>query len=280
MNTQKPLRFNVYGKTYEVMRPTRHSVTPEDRAQFAHASKILDKYHGLPEQLQDAFEEFTQIQSKPLFHAGLTTFLITYSYIQGFSYEEKGLEKAYGWLQGAQEIAPDELGVLLAGFDYYLAAKKYPECRELLERGLNLYPNDFELQVRRINFLTRQGTVRQIENAVKTTEKLNLTKEQKQRLLALEARAYLDRRQWNKSIEKYKKLTKLTPDNPWAWNNMSIAQLETKNAFTAYISNRKALSLMDFGAARSMQKQIQPVLIVQTIAVFVAIGIMVSVFLF
>jgi tetratricopeptide (TPR) repeat protein len=262
------------------MRPTRYSVTLEDRAQFAHASHVLSDYHGLPEQLQDAFEEFIQIQSKPLFHAGLTTFLITYSYVQGYTYEEKGLENAQGWLQEAQKLAPDEWGVLLAGLDYYLAAKKYPECRELLERSLNLYPNDFELHVRRINFLTRQGTVRQIENAVGIARKLDLTKEQERKLLDLEAQSYLIRRQWNKAIKKYKKLTKLKPDNPWVWNNLSIAQLETKNAFTAYASNRRALRLMDFGAARSMQKQIRPVLIVQIIAVLGAIGIMVSVVVF
>jgi tetratricopeptide (TPR) repeat protein len=148
-----------------------------------------------------------------------------------------------------------------------MADKEFPQASDLLKRALNLYPHEFEFHERRINLLMRQGTIRQVEKALQVAYKLRLSREQKQTLYASEANAYLHQRQWAKAVKSHQRLAKLMPNNPWVWHNLSIAQLETKNAFTAYASNRKALGLMDFGAARYMQKRIRSVLIIQVGAV-------------
>ncbi len=271
MSDQDILNFDLFGNTYRFPRPHRLEITEFDRQQFTQAREELNRYHGLTEQLQAAFEKFIQIQSLPLFDAGLASFFITYSFLYGFEYDKAGLTAAYSWLEEAQEIAPNEKGVLLARIDYYIAQKEYQPCRELLEKGLQLYPNDFDFHKRHISFLVRQGTVRQIEKAIQATHELKLTDEQKESLSVQEADAYLLKRQWPKAIKSYKRATKMQPDNPWLWHNLSIAQYESKNGFTAYMSNRKALSLMNFEVARNMQKRIRMILFVQVGAILLFI---------
>lgn len=272
--------FTLFGKKYRVSKPTRLEITDDDRVQFEQAEKVLDQYHGLPQQLMAAFEKFIRIENVPLFHAGITSFLIAHSFSHGYEYNAKGLEAAQRWLLVAQEMAPEEKYVLLVGFDYYLAKKEYEPCRELLERGLKLYPNSFEFHNRHISFLTRRGTVRQIEKVIQNARKLRLTSAQKETLINQEAYAYLARRQWSKAVKSYGQVTRMLPNNPWAWHNLSIAQYESKNGFTAFYSNRRALSLMDFGAARDMQKRILPLFLIQTGAVIAGIIIVFSPILF
>ena len=272
--------FTLFGRRYRVPKPTRIEITNDDRAQFIQAEKVLDEYHGLPQQLIAAFEKFIKIENAPLFHAGMTSFLIAHSFSHGYEYNAKGLEAAGRWLLVAQEMAPEDENVLQVGFDYNLAKKEYEPCRELLELGLKLYPNSFEFHTRRISFLTRRGTVRQIEKAIQSTRKLRLTSAQKETLVNQEAYAYLVRRQWAKAIKSYRRVTRMLPNNPWAWHNLSIAQYESKNGFTAFYSNRRALSLMDFGAARDMQRRILPLFLIQTGAVIAGILLVFSPILF
>ena len=267
MNEQEYWEFHLFGQIYQVIPPSRLEPLAEDRAQFDKASKLLQDYHGMPKQLQAAFAEIVNIQCLPLFQAALSTFILARAYLSSFNYKKEGLEAAQSWLTAAQKIAPDEKGVLMAGFDYHMADKEFPAAHDLLKRALSLYPHDFEFHTRHIDLLMRQGTVRQIEKALDSAHKLRLSKEQKQSLYSLEANAYLHQGQWAKAVKSYQRLAKVIPNNPWMWHNLSIAQLETKNAFTAYISNRKALSLMDFDAARYMQKRIRSVLIIQLGAV-------------
>jgi tetratricopeptide (TPR) repeat protein len=267
MNEQNNWEFHLFGKTYQVLPPTRLETIAEDSVQFDKVTKLLNDFHGRPEQLQAVFAEIVKIQCLPLFQAALSTFILAQSYISAYNYEKEGLEAANSWLTEAQKLAPDEKGVLMAGFDYYMADKEFPQASDLLKRALNLYPHEFEFHERRINLLMRQGTIRQVEKALQVAYKLRLSREQKQTLYASEANAYLHQRQWAKAVKSHQRLAKLMPNNPWVWHNLSIAQLETKNAFTAYASNRKALGLMDFGAARYMQKRIRSVLIIQVGAV-------------
>ena len=257
------------------MPPSRIEPLPEDREQFQKVTKALQEYHGMPQQLQAAFSELCKIQCLPLFQAAQTRFILRQAYISSDKYDKKGLEAAHSWLIGAQKLAPDEKGVLMAGFDYYMAKEEFPEASNLLKHALALYPNDFDFHERRVILLTRQGTIRQVEKTLQVIHKLRLSKEQKQTLYRLEAHAYLTKHQWAKAIKSYKRLLKLAPHNPWTWHNLSIAQLAIRNSFTAYASNRKALSLMDFGTARDMQKRIQSLLIIQVGAIVALILLMV-----
>ncbi len=268
------LQFQLFDQIYTLPQPTRIQVTDADRIQYGQAYKTLNSYHGLSEQLQAAFEEFIKIESVPLFHAGFTEYLVTASYIQGSRFDVQGLKNAESWLVDALEIAPDEKWVLLAGCRYYLAKTAYLESNQLLKRVIEFYPDDFDVYVQWLHYLKQQGTIRQCEKVIRQALANDFNAEQTQILYAQEARIYLTKGAWKKAIKSYKRVIKLVPDNPWWWHNLSIAQLETANGFTAFYSNRRALSLMDFGAARNMQKKILPVFIIQCGAILVGIAIL------
>lgn len=53
-------------------------------------------------------------------------------------------------------------------------------------------------------------------------------------------------------IRAQNEITKLNPTSPWAWHNLSLAYYKFKKYDKAIEYSKKALSMMDFGAARSV----------------------------
>ena len=70
-------------------------------------------------------------------------------------------------------------------------------------------------------------------------------------------RYYLMFRKFDKSLEVYRELAKLTPADPWMWHNMSIIYMTKKKLIAAWRCNKMALQIMDFENARFIRAKIQ-----------------------
>jgi tetratricopeptide (TPR) repeat protein len=68
---------------------------------------------------------------------------------------------------------------------------------------------------------------------------------------------YMGYKMFDEAIDAYQELVKLTPKDPWAWHNMSWMYFQLENYQQAEICNKKALSIMDFGNARKIEKALK-----------------------
>ena len=68
---------------------------------------------------------------------------------------------------------------------------------------------------------------------------------------------YLDQGRYSQSIQLYRDVINLNPDDPWAWHDMSIVFVHMKKFKEAKVCNQRALDIMDFEAARDIQRLIE-----------------------
>ncbi|MCP5098113.1 MAG: hypothetical protein GY943_21405, partial [Chloroflexi bacterium] len=59
------------------------------------------------------------------------------------------------------------------------------------------------------------------------------------------------------AIKQYYQVTKIDPNDAWAWHNMSVMFTRMQKFEDAHLCNQKALNLMDFGAARQIETQLK-----------------------
>src|SRR5690606_17702487 len=79
-----------------------------------------------------------------------------------------------------------------------------------------------------------------------------------QRLFALNSLAgsYLKKNRNNEALGLYREVVKIDPNDPWAWHNMSILYMKGNDYTNAGICNDRALRIMDFDAARQVQRSL------------------------
>jgi tetratricopeptide (TPR) repeat protein len=67
---------------------------------------------------------------------------------------------------------------------------------------------------------------------------------------------HMDDGTFNKAIKHYNEVIKRDPNDAWAWHNMSTMFLRLNELENAAMCNERALSIMDFQAARQIEAQI------------------------
>lgn len=253
--------LTLYGQKRNVTIPIRETITEQDRQQFDTVYKKLGEYNGRPEPIMAAFEIAKEIESQPLFAAAMARVVQTSAYSHGDVYDEKLMEESVEWVELAESVAPDEKKVLHTAIDVHLSNKNYEPSKRALDQGKMLYPDAFEFKLSDLYILNRTGTLRQVRKVIAQVDENSLTTDQRLLFFWAAAGSFLAHKEWKQSAKLYDKVTKLEPDNPWAWHNLSIARLNDKKTIRAFLANRKALGLMDFGMARHYQKEIRAKLI-------------------
>jgi tetratricopeptide (TPR) repeat protein len=241
--------------------PTQTRITPQARAIYDQGLAILDTYRGDPDVLLRALKTFVATNCLPYAYAGAALILNDASYESGDEFDDTGLQHALEWLQKAQSLAPDQFEINILEVAIYLSGRRNEEARTVLQY-LNqsppiTYPDEFYLCKAAMHYWYavrdrekyEQWYVRGRKAARKDTEHLTL--------LNMRAGFYLRlKSEQDIALETYQEISKLNPKDPWCWHNMSVIYFNKKQYKQAHQCNQHALKLMDFEAARYVEKKI------------------------
>jgi len=210
------------------------------------------------------------------------------AYQHGDIYNRTQMQEATRWLEQAEELAPEEKAILQATIYLHQAKEQYEQAQNALKVAESLYPDDIDFHLAKFGLLRHIGTARQYKRAVREFEEkwqgsssgtVAHRAIQKQFLFKT-AYTFYSYQEWAQSIKQYKKYLQIDPTHPWAWHNLSLAQLDSKRLLAAAYSNRKALNLMEFNAALEVKKAINQQLIIGGIAMLAFIGLIVGQIIF
>lgn len=216
---------------------------------------LLDSYRGHPAELIEAMKAFLTSSTKAYALAGVAGVLIAASYIQGGNYEESGLQEAEKWLNQAQELEPDRVEINFLEAILYINWKKLDLARKVIQFLYADHPDNYHVCLAEMRYWTEQKNTSQVEHWYRTAaEAAHANPRRLVNALNNLAKYYLVAVDYEKAIRAYEQLTKYDPNDPWLWHNLSIAYYETRQDAKAVEANKRALSIMDFGAARHVQE--------------------------
>jgi tetratricopeptide (TPR) repeat protein len=216
----------------------------------------VELFRGDPALLIEALRAFYQTDSRPYASAGIAAVLMSASYSHNDVYDESGLLEAQRWLEQAQAIIPDRLEINVLEPRLYIKLKRFHDARIILDYFQSENYEHYHIALTEMAYWIRQNNIEQAQHWYTQAEKLSSTRGRKICALNRLAECYFTNQHHKKAIETYEKLAKLDSNDPWLWHNMSIAYFRMGKYRESDKYNKKALSLMEFGAARNMEKLI------------------------
>lgn len=233
--------------------PAETAITPEATRRYEQATEILDTYRGHPQVLFDALRAYLATGSRPYAYAGIARVLSAAAFEHDDLYDQKTLTQALDWLQRAQEIVPDRNDVNLVEAILYLHMKRYQDARTVLDHLGQAGTPDYHFCLTEMSYWDAQRDIPRVEQWYHRAVALTQTEDQRTYLLEMFAGVYLMNKMQDQALPLYERLVQIKPDNPWAWHNASVILYRQKNYDRAEQFNRRALQIMDFGAARNIQ---------------------------
>ncbi|MCU0498069.1 MAG: tetratricopeptide repeat protein [Anaerolineae bacterium] len=232
---------------------------PSDRAKqlYQRGKKILNTYRGNRAVLQDALRIFAACGSQPYAYAGIAQTIMKSAFEQNDDYDQDGLAIALDWLQKAQTLEPDDQAINLIEAVIYMNMNRFDDARLVLDHLIKTTPITYALCMTEINYWDRKKDLGKVEIRYKKALSLATDEEERQTLIETMAGVYLMHNKYEESLKLFEQVVKSNPQNPWAWHNMSVMYFRLQNYPKAAEHNRRALALMDFGAARQIQEAIK-----------------------
>ena len=145
-------------------------------------------------------------------------------YLSGHQYDKARMVLDY-LNQSPPSTYPDNYYMCKAAMHYYYAKRDEAKYEEWYARGRKVARNDAERLV----------------------------------LLGMRAGYYLrgkEDREQDIALGAYQEITRIDPKDAWAWHNMSIIHYKKKQYRQAHDCNQRALKIMDFEAARFVERKI------------------------
>jgi tetratricopeptide (TPR) repeat protein len=234
--------------------PESTNVTGIARAAYEQARDVQSMYRGHPEILIDALKAYWATGAQAYVYAGIASVLAAASFVQGYEYEEYGLNRALEFLRKAQELGRERPEIEVVEAEIHIAAQRFPRARFILDQLAR--HSEFYAAIAEVRYWEHHDITKATTSFKKAME---LAENETRQLWALNtvARVYLRRRINAEALKAFEQIVKIDPGDPWAWHNMSIIHLESKNFSKAEDCNRRALQLMDFEAARRVRTSIR-----------------------
>jgi tetratricopeptide (TPR) repeat protein len=237
--------------------PGETGITDKAIEAFEQADRIFDLFRGDPRLLLDAVMVCLQGNCRPYAFAAAAKAIISCSYQVADNYDNDGLSEALRWLERAQHLAPDRNEINIIEVDIYLRMKRLRDARVVLDHITRIEPGLREIPKAEMQYAHLSDNharweiwaQRALENARDAHDRfiLHNTFAGHYLMYGLDAQC----------IDAYKIVVQITPNDPWAWHNMSIAYMNIKSYKEAHECNVNALRIMDFGAARRIEKQLK-----------------------
>ncbi len=237
--------------------PEDGAMLETSRRQYLLGLELVNSFHGDPDPLFKALEKFKACGSGAYAKAGIAAVLISASYDSGDSYEEDGLKAAASYLTQARRVLAnrpeiDHLAALLC-----ILLKRREQARQILDKLQKAYPNSYYVASIEVWYWYDVGDLEKAEASFQIGKEFAKTKVQSLRLASQRAGCYLRHANPHDAIEPLRMVTEMDPDDPWGWHNLSIGLFRAGKLRQAKRCNAEALALMEFEAARQVEKTLR-----------------------
>lgn len=230
--------------------------TEQGRRTYWVSLEQIDSFRGddIPT-LVGALRTLQTAVSLPFTYAGVAYALLAASQEDGGGYYQEGLEAAMGWLERAQELAPDEVDINMIEGLIYIYNGRLADARLILDYLHQNTPlQSYYLNMAEVAYWRERGDLEQTLAWLEQTEQTAVNVPQRLRLKFKRAECYIEFGQLEEAIEVYREATHFDNENAWLWHSLSLAYLDNNDYKNAKSCNEKALNLRaDFPAAHEVE---------------------------
>jgi tetratricopeptide (TPR) repeat protein len=237
--------------------PNAHRMVDRSRKAYEYGLDQVNRYHGDPAIFFKALQTFADTKSCVYAYAGIAFALAMATAVTGDGVYDIGFEEALKWLEKAQEWEPNLVEINFIEAVVYLNWGQLENGRLILDHLAQDNPKNYYLCLTEMNYWSQQKDHDNYFNWLRTASKSADNPLRQAYTLNALANLYLNQGQYEKSIEIFADVVKFTPDDAWAWHNMSFMFLNLKKVKEAAMCNQRALEIMDFPAARDIQEKIK-----------------------
>ncbi len=241
--------------------PQQTLITAEGQKIFKRGMDKANEYRGDPDILWEALNFFQQSNSLSLFYIGAAYVHFVGSYEENITYHRDGLQVAQLWLERARELTPEAKELLIVQAYVDIHSQDDTAVHSHLTHLRRIAPHDFYALTAYLDYYAVKQDLERMTATYKETLPLAKTITRRAYLQNRVGRYYLMFRKFDKSLEVYRDLAKLTPADPWMWHNMSVIYMTKKKLMAAWRCNKKALQIMDFENAQIIRAKIHGTLI-------------------
>lgn len=195
----------------------------------------------------------------PLAYVGAAEVMFRLSYLRGTTYAPVGLRQGVRFTTRAQlhtPLQPDALVIQIK----LLAACRYPYWQELATKTVALAQRAAPNHPRLANSLMFYHRMRgEYDEALRYADQAIShppSPEEAQVALSSKSLLLMDLKRYPEGIAACDALLAQNPNDPWCWHNRSIMLARMGNYPEALASSERALSIMEFGAARKQRAAI------------------------
>lgn len=237
--------------------PAEHRTTMESRRTYETGLDVVNMYRGHPSVLVEGLRRFQATYSCSYAYAGIAYTLAIASFAGSQTPDRRGLQNAMQWLERSQNFEPDRPEINFIEAVIYLNGKQLDKARMVLDYLANQDPQNYYLITTEMNYWRQRGDEEKYFQWAK--KGLEAANRKGRRIFVMNSLAgfYLSKGYLEKSINTYLDLAELDPDDPWLWHNLSVMYVELEMFKEAHQCNQRALSIMDFGAAREIEQVIK-----------------------
>lgn len=245
--------------TIQATLPQTESITEEAQLVFETGLEKLREYRGDPTILQQGLHIFHNINSLPLFYAGVAYTHMLGAYEQATQYNKYGLGLAQKWLNMAEGLAPNSIEVNLIQASIYLSSQDLVSAKTCLDKLAQSEQSQYTYYITAslMEYAGRKGDKAQLHAMQMKGLQEATSMVKKAAILNGAGGHYMQQKLFNDALSTYQLLSELTPQDAWMWHNMSIIYFIKNQLIKSYNCNKRALSIMKFGNALYIQKKIQ-----------------------
>jgi tetratricopeptide (TPR) repeat protein len=222
------------------------------RALFEQALSEVNTASGDWSKLSGPISVFAGLP-RPLCHVGAAEAMFRLSYLRGTTYAPVGLRQGLRFAVYAQVREPLQPDALIAQLKLFSACRA-PTWQDLATKTLahiqRVAPEHPRLPLVEMFYHRMRGEYEQaLECADRALWGARIPGEAAA-LLSSKALLLMSLKRNEEAVDTFQAAISRNPDDPWIWHNMSLANTALGRYHEALRDSERALSLMEFGAAR------------------------------
>jgi tetratricopeptide (TPR) repeat protein len=239
----------------EVRWPSEHRTTMDCRRAYESGLDAVNMYRGDPNIFVEALKIFQSSRSCPYAYAGIA-YTLAMAAASGKA-KKYGLQRAMEWLEKSQKQEPDRPEINFIEVAIYLNQGQLENARLVLDHLSQQDPHNYFVCLAEVDYWRELRDDDQYHHWLRQAKTGATNRSRQAFVLNSLANFYFDKKLYAKSINVYQRVAEIDPQDPWLWHNMSVMYVRLDRFKEADQCNKRALSLMDFGAAREIEQVIK-----------------------
>jgi len=241
--------------------PSGDEFTEEAISFFQYGNDILLSYRGNSDTLIQATNAYLATKNHIYVRAGAANVLMSASYISGGKYDKNGIAEALRLIQSAKSFAYGQYELDYIEANVYNVMGNTQALKQCIENMSEYDEASRESSFARLQmrYYDNLGDLKKVRHWFEIGSKRAEEETEIRRISILSHMAgiIMDRVEFtDEAIVLYRKVVQLNANDPWAWHNLSLLYWRNKDYDKSGECNRRALDLMNFGAAQNITENL------------------------